>query len=198
MKYKVKCSEKSNYLDVTSCLEVSGVKYAQKSENRPVVFHAKSDKDAMKILSGIEGKDTKCFENEVNKAFTIFKKDDDEWVEVPFKKEEKIVYDTSLSEKGRRIFEDLQSGENLREDDLRYLVWNYEIDRENGENRRWSRTVTSIVEIGGKTYSIDWEEGLTECQENSFYDQPIEVEKHEYEKTIKVTEWLPIEKVHER
>lgn len=182
MKYKVKCSEKSNYLDVTSCLEVSGVKYAQKSENRPVVFHAKSDKDAMKILSGLE-----------EKNLAIFKKDDNEWVEVSFKKEE-IVCDTSLSEKGRRIFEDLQNGENLREDDLRYLVWNYEIDRENGENRRWSRTVTSIVEIGGKTYSIDWEEGLTECQENSFYDQPIEVRKHEYEKTIKVTEWLPVDK----
>lgn len=183
MKYKVKCSEKSNYLDVISCLEVSGVKYAQKSENRPVVFHAKSDKDAMKILSGLE-----------EKNLAIFKKDDDEWVEVPFKKEER-VYDTSLSEKGRRIFEDLQNGENLREDDLRYLVWNYEIDRENGENRRWSRTVTSIVEIGGKTYSIDWEEGLTECQENSFYDQPIEVRKHEYEKVVKVTEWLPVDKL---
>ena len=186
MKYKVKCKETYRYEDVTSCLDIEGVKYAQKNEERPVVFHAKSDKEVLKILGRLE-----------NKGATIFKKENNEWVEVPFKEKE-IVYDTSLSEKGRRIFEDLQNGENLREDDLRYLVWNYEIDRENGENRRWSRTVTSIVEIGGKTYSIDWEEGLTECQENSFYDQPIEVEKHEYEKTIKVTEWLPIEKVHER
>lgn len=182
MKYKVKCKETYRYEDVTSCLDIEGVRYAQKNEERPVVFHAKSDKEALKILGRLE-----------NKGATIFKKENNEWVEVPFKKKE-IVYETSLSEKGRRIFEDLQNGENLREDDLRYLVWNYEIDRENGENRRWSRTVTSIVEIGGKTYSIDWEEGLTECQENNFYDQPIEVEKHEYEKTIKVTEWLPVDK----
>lgn len=183
MKYKVKCKETYRYEDVTSCLVIEGVKYAQKNEERPVVFHAKSDKEVLKILGRLE-----------NKGATIFKKENNEWVEVPFKEKEKIVYDASLSEKGRRIFEDLQNGENLREDDLRYLVWNYEIDRENGENRRWSRTVTSIVEIGGKTYSIDWEEGLTECQENRFYDQPIEVRKHEYEKTIKVTEWLPVDK----
>lgn len=182
MKYKVKCKETYRYEDVTSCLDIEGVRYAQKNEKRPVVFYAKSDKEALKILGRLE-----------NKGATIFKKENNEWVEVPFKEKE-IVYDTSLSEKGRRIFEDLQNGENLREDDLRYLVWNYEIDRENGENRRWSRTVTSIVEIGGKTYSIDWEEGLTECQENSFYDQPIEVKKHEYEKVVKVTEWLPVDK----
>ena len=34
--------------------------------------------------------------------------------------------------------------------------------------------------------------GLTECQENEFEDQPVEVRKHTYEKTIEVTEWIPI------
>lgn len=34
--------------------------------------------------------------------------------------------------------------------------------------------------------------GLTECQENDFEDQPVEVRKHTYEKIIEVTEWIPI------
>ena len=32
--------------------------------------------------------------------------------------------------------------------------------------------------------------GLTEYQENAFYEQPYEVEKRTYEKTITVTEWI--------
>jgi hypothetical protein len=37
---------------------------------------------------------------------------------------------------------------------------------------------------------VEWEEGLTENQENEFYNQPYEVEKKTYEKTITVTEWV--------
>jgi len=66
----------------------------------------------------------------------------------------------------------------------------YEISRTVGDNRRWSRSVESILEINGRHFCLDWEEGLTECQENDFYEQPYEVQKHEYEKVIKVTEWL--------
>lgn len=39
-----------------------------------------------------------------------------------------------------------------------------------GENRRWSRSMTSIVEdCDGKLYRVFWEDGLTESQEN-FYE----------------------------
>ena len=64
-----------------------------------------------------------------------------------------------------------------------------EVDRIYGENRRWTRSVRSIFEVEGRFIALDWEEGLTEQQDDVFYDQPIEVEKHEYEKTIIVTEW---------
>lgn len=37
-----------------------------------------------------------------------------------------------------------------------------------------------------------WENGLTENQENEYYDQPTEVKKVTTEKTITVTEWQPI------
>jgi len=39
----------------------------------------------------------------------------------------------------------------------------------------------TILIIEGKYFSIQWEKGLTENQENEFYDQPIEVSLHEEE-----------------
>lgn len=85
------------------------------------------------------------------------------------------------------------NGEKLTEKEIKELVWDYEIDREEGDNRRWTRSVTSIVELCDKCFAIDWEEGLTECQENEYYNQPYEVVKRTYEKTITVTEWVSVE-----
>ena len=84
-------------------------------------------------------------------------------------------------------------GEKLSEKELR-AISEYEIDRENGENRRWSRTVTSILEMCGRYFALKWEEGLTEYQDNEFYNQPYEVVKKTYQKTITVTEWVEVEK----
>ena len=85
------------------------------------------------------------------------------------------------------------NSESLTEQEIKELVWDYEIDREEGDNRRWTRSVTSIVKLCDKYFAIDWEEGLTECQENEYYNQPYEVVKHTYEKTITVTEWIAVE-----
>lgn len=84
----------------------------------------------------------------------------------------------------------LDSGETLSEHEISELVYEFnEVDRDYGENRRWSRGVCSIIEIGGRYFEVIWEQGLTENQENEFWEQPYEVEKHIYEKTVKVTEW---------
>ena len=85
------------------------------------------------------------------------------------------------------------NGEKLTEREIKELVWDYEVDREEGDNRRWTRSVTSIVRLCDRYFSIDWEQGLTECQENEYYNQPYEVVKHTYEKTITVTEWVAVE-----
>jgi hypothetical protein len=93
------------------------------------------------------------------------------------------------------ILNKIDSGENLDESELRNLRWEFdEVEIQYGENRRWSRSVRSILEIGGRYFALDWDEGLTEMQENEFYNQPIEVEKKEYPKTITVTEWNEIKK----
>lgn len=74
------------------------------------------------------------------------------------------------------------------EEELKKLIDKYEYDRVNGENRRWTRTVSSIIKVEDEYFSIDWEEGLTECQENSYMDQPVAVKP--VEKQITVTEWV--------
>jgi len=86
----------------------------------------------------------------------------------------------------------IENNEKLTEKELSTLVYEFGSETQNGENRRWSRTNTTIVELQNKYFSIDWEEGLTESQDNAFYNQPIEVIKKTYEKTITVTEWFPV------
>ena len=84
----------------------------------------------------------------------------------------------------------IDNGEPLTEDELRSLVFDWgEVERINGENRRWSRTVKSIIDIRGRKFAIEWEEGLTEHQEDCFYEQPYEVELHQEEKVIVVNTW---------
>lgn len=76
----------------------------------------------------------------------------------------------------------LVSGEELSEDEISSLLSeNDAVYKEEGEMRRWSRSVMSVIEINGNLYAIDWEEGLTENQENEFFEQPyaVELEKKE-------------------
>lgn len=75
------------------------------------------------------------------------------------------------------------------------LHYAYDNNVEEGDNRRWSRSVVSIAEINGRYFKIYWEEGLTEYQDDCCYDQPIEVEKVEYDKvipehTVHIVEWV--------
>ena len=64
------------------------------------------------------------------------------------------------------------------------------ITQEEGEQHRWTQDVSTIFEFEGKYYSLDWDRGLTECQENGFYTQPYQVEKEA--KTIEVTNWKAV------
>lgn len=83
----------------------------------------------------------------------------------------------------------IDAGENLTERELEKFRW-YGNDVEYGENRRWSRTVTTEVEYDGRFFIINWEEGLTEFQENWFYDQPYEVEKITETQTVVATKYI--------
>lgn len=88
--------------------------------------------------------------------------------------------------------EKILNGEELSERELKDLTFDYEIDCQEGDDGRWTTSVKTIVELCDRYFAIDWERGLTEEQENEFYNQPYEVKKVEYEKVIKVTEWVGV------
>ena len=86
----------------------------------------------------------------------------------------------------------IDNKEKLTESEISDLVAECEVEVKYGQNRRWSRSATTISKLGDRYFRIEWENGLTENQPNYFNNQPIEVELKEYEKIVKVKEWIPI------
>ena len=83
--------------------------------------------------------------------------------------------------------------DKFNEDELQYMAFDcIQKDEIEGDEHRWTRDVTTIFECDGRFFSIDWNRGLTEYQENEFYNQPQEVKLQEYKKTITVREWVAI------
>lgn len=83
------------------------------------------------------------------------------------------------------------NGLKLEEHEIEQLVNEYEIETNEGDDNRWTRNMQTIIEISNRYFSIWWQKGLTEMQENMYIEQPVEVKRHTYQKTITVTEWLP-------
>lgn len=62
------------------------------------------------------------------------------------------------------------------------------VETEYGEPRRWSRLATTYCEFNNKYYACEWDQGLTEMQENDWYgNQPYEVIPGE--KTVIMRTW---------
>ena len=81
--------------------------------------------------------------------------------------------------------EKIYKGEKLTERELKEIISECdEVDAITGDIGRWNQWITTIIQIEDKLFAIDWLRGLTEYQENSFFDQPYEVER----KTRVVTE----------
>lgn len=79
----------------------------------------------------------------------------------------------------------LKAGEELNEDDLKTLVqFGQVVDRIEGEEHRWTRDMTTIIEIDGELYAIEWDRGLTEYQENLYCSQPYRVVRKEKQITV--------------
>lgn len=111
--------------------------------------------------------------------------------------EERLAKEKADAEYYNEHFEEIMvkkidSGEELTEDELSTLAWEYEEERQHGDNRRWTRSVTSIIKLCDRFFQLNWEEGLTEYQPNEYYHQPCEVKKVEREEVIKVVQWVPV------
>jgi hypothetical protein len=65
------------------------------------------------------------------------------------------------------------------------------VDTVEGDDRRWSRTVTVVLksEESGKHYMWEYERGLTEYQDSEYRgDSPVEVVP--VKKIVEVVEWV--------
>ena len=88
------------------------------------------------------------------------------------------------------MLDGIESGLSLTEAELERVVEEFGIETMHGTNRRWSRTNTTIVQLCDRYFRVEWEEGLTENQENSYTNQPVEVYKHERVKVVRIKDWV--------
>lgn len=90
------------------------------------------------------------------------------------------------------VVEKLKSGERLSERELATLVCDgFAVDEIEGDSGRWTQYVQTIIDIDGALWAIDWHRGLTEYQENEFYNQPYRVVKQE--RQVIITEYVAVE-----
>ena len=89
------------------------------------------------------------------------------------------------------FYEAIINKKDLSEREFRNLL-DYEVDRSYGDNRRWTREVSSILKLCGHLFELDWDEGLTEYQDDVFFDLPYEVVKEEKQVTTTVVTYVPL------
>lgn len=91
----------------------------------------------------------------------------------------------------KEFLERYDSGGEFTETEIKGLVdrGNF-VDEIEGDDHRWDREITTIIEVDGRYFAIDWRRGLTEYQGNWFDNQPREVTKTT--RMVEVTEWIPM------
>ena len=100
------------------------------------------------------------------------------------------------------IIEKMYASEPLSEKELKLLAtgWGSGCDAEPGEFKiideiegdsgRWTKGMETIIQVGDDLWSIPWQQGLTEYQENEFWDQPVRVERKE--RVVTSVYYMPI------
>lgn len=121
-------------------------------------------------------------------------KDEEDARNAKIESERKAYYEEHFEE---LMVQKIDHGKKLTEKELSNLVHEFGIETDHGENRRWTRSNYTICKLCGRYFEVDWEEGLTEYQDNEYRYQPVEVELHEYEKVITIREWKHINKEKE-
>lgn len=94
------------------------------------------------------------------------------------------------------IYKKLQRQEKLSEEEIESLVWDgNRVYEEEGDDHRWQKEMFTVVKVENKFYGICWMKGLTECQENEYYEQPFEVACENKTEVVKKEIWKPIDEV---
>lgn len=102
-------------------------------------------------------------------------------------REAKVYYEENFE---TIMYDAIVSGQAIKEEEIRCLIGEYEVESEEGEEYRWTRAITTIVKLKDKHFAIQWNRGLTENQENEYSKQPYEVT--EKEKVIAVKYWSEV------
>lgn len=96
--------------------------------------------------------------------------------------------------KEQEIISKIKNKEQFSPEEIEIIRWDYpEVWEEEYDEHRWQREVSTVVKIGEYFVRIDWMRGLTESQENDFWEQPYFVKQHKYTKTIEVEEWVVLD-----
>lgn len=86
------------------------------------------------------------------------------------------------------------NGETFDEEELREIIeeeiFSIVDTQSSSELLRWTRSVTTVFEIEGRLFALEWQQGLTEDCDDEFYNQPYEVEKKEKTVTVNVVEYV--------
>ena len=67
------------------------------------------------------------------------------------------------------------------------------VEETRGEDRRWSHLDSRIYQIGDRYFEFFCDVGLTEYQEDTYYNNPREVRKETKEITTTITTFYPID-----
>ena len=109
-----------------------------------------------------------------------------------YEETQRFKWEHEKMEEEQEFLKRFDSGETFDEEELRDIVKEEIFDivdtQPSSDLHRWTRTVTTVFEVEGRLFALEWEQGLTEECEDEFYDQPYEVEKKE--KTVKVVEYV--------
>jgi len=93
------------------------------------------------------------------------------------------------------IINKIKNGVQLTGDEVEKAIWSFDqVKIISGDNRRWSRSCEVIIKVKGKLYSLEYDSGLTECQENEYFPQIAE-EVKEIETNVKVKKFVSVDKI---
>lgn len=99
-----------------------------------------------------------------------------------------------ISDFEKKFLNKIDNNEQLTEDEVEELLYSDNIiDSVHIDACDWTEQVQFIVQLGGRTFGIYGQRGLTEFQDNLFEPQiPVEVKL--VKKMIETTEWVELEK----
>jgi hypothetical protein len=102
------------------------------------------------------------------------------------------VTNKKLDDFEKEILRKIDNNETLTGDEIEKLLY-YCVDSTIVKKGRWFNDEIAIIQLGDRTFSIEWQRGVTENQESLFISQ-IPVEVKSVTKIIETIEWVKLEK----